>query len=156
MALTVVGSSCGTNRNGVAGVKKAAYGYLMAMANYKVDEAVPYCTIETQKGVLAKSREMVIQMNLSDSTYIKKDTPARIEILSVEMINDTAAIAHYHKTTPFPKDMNGQIDLVKRDGKWLVHIPTKEPEGAKNAPEMPETISKEVNGTTIIGFKKTK
>lgn len=152
--MTIVGSSCGNNRNGVSAVKKAAYGYLMAMANYKVDEAIPYCTIETQNGVLVKSRNMVEQMNRSDSSYIKKDTPAKIEILSVEMINDTTAIAHYHKTTPFPKDMNGQVDLVKRNGQWLVHIVTAEPHQSKDNPDLPEMTTKVVNGTVIHGFKK--
>lgn len=153
--MSIVGSSCGNNRSGIGAVKRAAYGYLMAMANYKVDEAIPYCTTETQNGVLVKSREAVDLMNKSDSTFIQRDTPAKIEILSVEMINDTTAIAHYHKTTPLPKDMNGQVDLVKRDGKWLVHIPSEQTSPSNEKGLKPDVISKTTNGITIRGFKPT-
>lgn len=100
-------------------IQQVAYAYSYAMANYHVDEAEEYATEETRNTTLVKARGLVKAVG---EAYIQSDTPAEIEIVEVEMVSDTSAIATYHKTTPI-KDMTGTLELRKRDGKWLAHIP---------------------------------
>ena len=56
-----------------------------------------------------------------DPNYIKSDTPATIDIIDVKMVNDTCAVATYHKITP-QKDFSDTLQLRKRDGKWYAHV----------------------------------
>lgn len=137
-------------------IKKVAYRYLDAMANYRIDGAVPYCTTETQQGVLETGRTLVSAI---DSNYIKSDTPATITIGDIEITSDTTAIAHFHKSTPL-KEHNGQVNLVKRDGKWKVHIVQAKKNDTKDGtqnnkqetPKEPDIIQGNVNGQEIFGF----
>ena len=99
-------------------VRTAALGYLDAMANYRVDDAMPFCTQETQNGVLVTARSLVEGV---DTSYILSDTPASVEITHVDMIDDTSAVIFFHKTTPI-KSQHGTLDVVKRNGQWLAHI----------------------------------
>lgn len=99
-------------------VEKAAYEYSFAMANYKVDEAAKYATSETKSTTLAMAKGIVEKV---DPAYIKSDTPATIDIIDVRMVNDTCAVATYHKITPL-KDFSDTLELRKRDGKWQAHV----------------------------------
>lgn len=142
--------SCG---NPQKKVKKVAYMYVYAMANYQVDDAIPHCTQETIDGVIARSREL---METVEPGYIESDTPAKVKILSVEMTSDTTAIAHYNKITP-NKELNGQVDLVYRNGKWLVHVllPSQKSSKTKEiVTPMPASSDTTINGRAIIGFPK--
>lgn len=114
--------------------QQVAYAYSYAMANYQVDDAAEYATEETKNTTLIKARSL---MKAVGEAYIQSDTPAEIEITSIELTTDTTAIATYHKTTPI-KDLTGTLELRKRDGKWLAHIPLKE----TKIPEK-KTINKE-------------
>ena len=74
-------------------IEKAAYGYLDAMGNYRIEDAKPYASTQTCDNTLD-----VIQKNLMpkvDTDYIKSNTPATIEILGVEMLSDTTAVVNY-------------------------------------------------------------
>lgn len=112
-------------------VEKAAYEYSYAMANYQVDEAEKYATEETKSTTLNMARKIV---KMVDSNYIKSDTPATIDIIDVKLVNDTCAVATYHKITP-QKDFSDTLQLRKRDGKWYAHvIPQMREEPEQNAP----------------------
>lgn len=100
-------------------IREIAYNYSFAMANYQVDEAEPYATSETQSTTLQKARMIVKAI---DKEYIKSDTPASIDITDVTIIDDTSALAVYHKVTPI-KDFSDTLELRKRDGLWKAHAP---------------------------------
>ena len=106
----------------------AAYNYSFAMANYQLDEASKYATVETQNTVLVRASQLLQKL---DSSYIKSDTPATIEITNVDITSDTTAVATYHKTTPL-KNFSGELELRNRDGQWYAHVtPPTESEAAK-------------------------
>ena len=98
--------------------EQAAYNYSLAMANYQVDEASKYATEETQNTILKTAKRLVEKV---DSSYIKSDTPATIEITYLEMTSDTSAVATYHKVTP-TKNFTGTVEVRKRDGEWKAHV----------------------------------
>lgn len=98
--------------------ERVAYLYSKAMANYRIDDAEPYVTEETLP-TLDFLRRLVKEV---PSEYIERDTPATIEITQVSLTSDTTAWAHYHKTTP-NKDFRDSIPMVRREGKWRIHIP---------------------------------
>ena len=100
-------------------IQQAAYGYSVAMANYDIDGAEPFCTEETSTTMLSTARYL---LQFVDSSHIAADTPASIEIVSVKQMSDTTACAVFHKTTPI-KDFSDTLELRKRDGKWLAHAP---------------------------------
>lgn len=102
-------------------VEKAAYDYSYAMANYKVDEAEKYATEETKSTTLYMAKNIVQKV---DPSYIKSDTPARVDIIDVKIVNDTCAVATYHKITPL-KDFSDTLQMRKRNGKWYAHVMPK-------------------------------
>lgn len=110
-------------------IKKTAYKYSYAMANYKVDEAEQYATAETRETTLIKARIMIDRVG---DSYIKLDTPATINIIAQAQTSDTTAYAVYHKTTPI-KNFADTLQLRKRDGKWYAHATI-----AKVAPTPPQ------------------
>ncbi len=107
--------SCSTQRE----IKEVAYKYSYAMANYDVEEAQRYASDETRNTTLVRAQQY---MALIDSSYIQSDTPAKIKIREVSVINDTQAYAIYHKKTPL-KNFKDTLYLVKREGKWQAHAP---------------------------------
>lgn len=100
-------------------VKEVAYRYSYAMANYNVDDAEPYATLETKQTSLQAARNLIGKVG---KAYIDSDTPAQIEIVNTTIINDTEAFAIYHKTTPI-KNFHDTVFLRKRDNLWQVHAP---------------------------------
>lgn len=110
--------------NDTKDIKQVAYDYCMATANYRIDEAEQYCTKETSSTTLVMARYLI---SLVDTAFIASNTPAEISIEKVERLNDTAAVVTYHNTTPI-KSYSNTVDLRKRDGRWLVHLPLEAPE----------------------------
>lgn len=100
-------------------IQEVAYNYAFAMGNYLVEDAEQYATPETKETTLEKAKYLVKAVG---PEYISKDTPANLEITSLDITSDTTAVACYHKTTPL-KDFTGEMHLVKRNGTWLVHDP---------------------------------
>lgn len=111
-------------------IERAAYRYSYAMANYDVDGAERYATRETRETTLTMARQLLLMV---DSSYIKSDTPATIEIRHIWMADDSSAVVTYHKTTPI-KDFSATLDMRKRGHRWLAHNPVRSVE----APEVEE------------------
>ena len=105
-------------------IRQVAYDYCMATANYRIDDAEQYCTEETSKSTLVMARYLI---SLVDTSFIASNTPAEITIEKVERISDTTAVVTYHNTTPL-KSYSNTVDLLRRDGRWLVHLPLTAPE----------------------------
>ncbi len=127
-------------------VEEVAYKYSYAMANYNIDEAEQFADHETKKTTITTGRGLLAMV---DSNYIKSDTPAKIEIIKTELVNDTTAVVTYHKTTPI-KDFTGTVEVRKQDGEWLVHSPTpviKE--------ELPEQVEKALAKPTKLQRPKS-
>lgn len=106
-------SACDNSREEI---KTAAYGYLNALGNYRIDEARPYATQETVDITLAFWEKAMAH---ADSSAFSNNIPAKITLGEVT-IHDTTASVAFHKSTPI-KEQDGTIGLVKRNGKWLVH-----------------------------------
>lgn len=98
--------------------EKVAYAYLNALANYKVEEAKQYATPETCQETLTIAENLVAMV---DTAYIISDTPAKIEIQELVIVNDTMAHVKYVKNTPIKHNMQGELQLVKRNNKWQAH-----------------------------------
>lgn len=126
MAILLTCCGCKSDRSLA---EKAAYNYSFAMANYQLEEASKYATVETQNTVIVRAGQLL--QNL-DSSYIKSDTPATIEITEVNFTSDTTAVATYHKTTPI-KNFSGELELRKRDGQWYAHV---------TPPVVPDSVKK--------------
>ncbi len=105
-------------------IRQVAYDYCMATANYRIDDAEQYCTEETSKSTLVMARYLI---SLVDTSFIASNTPAEITIEKVERTSDTTAVVTYHNTTPL-KSYSNTVDLLRRDGRWLVHLPLTAPE----------------------------
>lgn len=118
IAACTVGTATCSCSNPKKMIKKTAYAYLDAMANYRVDDAEPYCTYETQITTLVTARKMVEAV---DPSYIESDTPAKISIKKITVTSDTTATVTYHKKTPI-KDMNGELEMLLRNGKWEANV----------------------------------
>lgn len=131
-------------------IREVAYNYSYALANYKVEDATQYCTKETQETSLAYGLEL---MKGVSAEYIASDTPATIEIEGIEMTSDTTATAQYHKKTPI-KDFGAKVNMVKRDGKWLVHDPMEATQKSNNKEErkiVADTINR--NGKELVLYR---
>lgn len=119
--LTFLSSACNSEEKMI---QKTAYGYLEAMGNYRIKDAEPFASKETVENTLQVVEKFI--MPKTDTNYIKKNTPATIEILSVEKNNDTTAVVSYKKTTPLTVQ-RGTLNLIKRDDKWqavvLINVP---------------------------------
>lgn len=145
-ALTLI-SACSNDEKEI---REVAYNYSYALANYKVEDATQYCTKETQETSLAYGLEL---MKGVSAEYIASDTPATIEIEGIEMTSDTTATAQYHKKTPI-KDFMAKVNIVKRDGKWLVHDPMKATQKSNNKEErkiVADTINR--NGKELVLYR---
>ncbi len=105
-------------------ISQVAYDYCMATANYRIDDAEQYCTEETSNSTLVMARYLI---SLVDTAFIASNTPAEIKIEKVERTSDTTAVVTYHNTTPL-KSYSNTVDLLRRDGRWLVHLPLTAPE----------------------------
>lgn len=105
-------------------IEQNALGYLEAMGNYRITEAEQYATTETINNTL-HFIEQTIMPNL-DSTYLRKNTPATIEINDIHIISDSTAEVSYTKTTPI-QVQEGKLAMVKENQEWkarvIIHIP---------------------------------
>ena len=97
-------------------ISQVAYDY--------IDDAEQYCTEETSNSTLVMARYLI---SLVDTAFIASNTPAEIKIEKVERTSDTTAVVTYHNTTPL-KSYSNTVDLLRRDGRWLVHLPLTAPE----------------------------
>ena len=99
-------------------IKKVAHHYAYAMANYKVEKAERYATEETCNTTLRQAHFYATHVS---PEYIESDTPAKIEITQLTILDDTSAYTIYHKTTPI-KDFSDTLQMRKRNGEWKAHV----------------------------------
>lgn len=104
-------------------ITKTARGYLEATAAYNIDEAMPYACTETRETTLTFLRDKILP--ITDTSYIKSNTPATIKIDSVGINGDTAWVA-FTKDTPIQTVQN-ILKLIKEDNQWLVYVPLQIP-----------------------------
>ena len=114
--LALTAATCGGEKTLV---KESAYGYLDAMGNYRISDARPYSTPETQAATLDYIEQQI--MPFVDPKSIKDNMPAKITIKRVQLVNDTVAKAYYRKVTPSTVQ-NDSIFLLKRNGEWKVDL----------------------------------
>ena len=100
-----------------------AQKYLDATGRYDIPEACLYCTQETADGLRTLDTTLLLRV---DSSFIQQNTPATILITSVTIDNDSTATIAYHKKTPI-QEFDGELKMVKHDGKWMAHAPVKIP-----------------------------
>lgn len=108
-------------------IKQSAQGYLDAMGNYRPADARPYSTQQTCDVTLAFFEHI---MQFTDSSVYSNNIPAEITIGDITITDDTTATAAFHKSTPSVQQ-DGTINLVKRQGRWLVHQ-------VLNVPQLPQ------------------
>lgn len=156
--MTASQAGCTNSNNPKRDIKKAAYGYLDAMANYRVDDAMRYCTRETQESVLVRARQLVATV---EEGYIESDTPAKVTIKKIELTSDTTATVYYHKKTPLKKQ-DGELQMVLRRGYWRAHVvlPKRKPISTDefanpNKAAVPDTMI-EINGRVAIPMPQQK
>lgn len=106
-------------------IEKAAYSYLDAMGNYRIDDAEPFASQETRESTLPFVKNTIIPM--TDTAYIQANQPAEIVIDSLRILCPDTAQVDYTKTTPI-RTLTGTIHMVKEDGRWLAHVPLVLPE----------------------------
>ena len=99
-------------------IERAAYGYLDALGNYRIDDARPYATQQTCDVTLDFFNHI---MPMVDTAYVISNTPAEIVIKSVCRETDTTAYVLFHKSTPIIQQ-DDTLRMVKRDGRWLAHV----------------------------------
>lgn len=99
-------------------IRHNAQGYLDAMGAYEIDSAYSYATKETQEITLPVAKKLTA---ITDSNYIRRNTPATTEILSIKQINDSVAVVKFHKKTPIAS-FDGQLEMHKENGQWLAHV----------------------------------
>lgn len=99
-------------------LRENALTYIQAMADYRIDDAYPYATLETQKNTLDYFKHI---MYIVDSSYIKSNTPAKITLDSIVPTSDTSATVYFHKKTPIQPRVEATVDMRLRDGNWLAH-----------------------------------
>mgnify|MGYP002622174301 CR=1 FL=1 len=99
-------------------IERVAYGYLDAMGNYRINDAVEFSSSGTCETTIPVFNKM---MEISDSAKLMENTPADIEITGVRILSDTTARAYFHKHTPI-KEQDDSVLLVREDGRWLVDV----------------------------------
>ncbi len=145
--LTLV--SCNSDKKQIL---KAAEGYLDATGNYRIEEAYPYATKETRETTLKFMSEII--MPLTDTNYIKSNSPAEIKIDSILRDTDTAWV-FYTKTTPL-KTLTNSICLIREEGQWLVDVPLSIPETITESSSDITTDTTQHEPGEMLPFEKAK
>ena len=149
-AIALTAANCNTERSLI---ESSAYNYLDAMGNYRIAEAAPFASEQTQ-GTTINYILNNIMPNM-DSSYILQNTPATIKLKGVRMINDSTARIGYRKDTPITHQ-NDSLTLVKRNGQWQAHVVIKVPKIVSSmlGPADADTLHKESRPATDNPFKK--
>ncbi|MBR1793498.1 MAG: hypothetical protein IJ764_07670 [Bacteroidales bacterium] len=99
-----------------AEIENVALGYATAVGNYDFDAASPYVTEETRAVTLTIFKRI---LTMTDTAYIRSNTPAEIKIKNVTLTSDSTARVVYHKSTPIT-EQNDTLHLVHQQNRWLV------------------------------------
>ena len=124
--------------------------FLTALNKMDYDKAKTFGTEETGKMVdMIKSFSSMGGDEAKLAEAKKKTEKAEIEILKTEMNGDTAAVCQYKvKGIEGQEPKEDKIDLVKRNGKWLVNW-KKEGMGGEPTTQ-PATDSTAVDTTAVV------
>lgn len=102
-------------------IEMAAQGYLDAMGNYLINDAIPYATTQTREKTIPVLNQL---MDIADTTYINSNRPATITIKGTKMLTNTSARVYYHKSTPIMED-DDSVLVILEDKQWLVDVQIK-------------------------------
>lgn len=127
ITVTLFLSCCSTEKKAIRDV---AYGYVYATSNYEIDKAEPFASASTREHTIPFLKNFLLP--ITDSNFIKENTPASVTINSIEIDGDTAW-AKYTRTTPKGTKTN-TICVIKENGQWLVDVPLVLPE-SKYSPD---------------------
>ena len=114
--LLLLASSCQPSDE--SQIRHNAQKYLDAMGDYDIDRAEPYATENTVNTTLVFSRNL---LKTIDSSVMLQNMPAKTDILSIEIQNDSMALVKYHKTTPI-NNFDGLLEMRKEHKKWLASV----------------------------------
>lgn len=95
-----------------------ALGYLQAVGDYHMDDALPYCTRQTQEKTIPVLKQL---LEIADTAYVNSNRPSVFTIQKIRRIDDTSARVYYHKHTPI-KDINDSLLLLFENGRWLAEV----------------------------------
>ncbi len=115
---TLLTASC-QQRQERKNIEQAAYRYLDAMANFRIDDAIPYASKQTREETIPFAKNFLLAN--TDSSVIAASTPATIVIDSIKVGNDTAIVS-YTQTNPLRIKISS-ITVIKEDGQWLIDMP---------------------------------
>ncbi|MCQ2299013.1 MAG: hypothetical protein MJZ81_02665 [Bacteroidales bacterium] len=119
--LTMLLSACASDEKKI---RHSAEGFLVGVANYRIEEARPYATPKTRCTTLDFIEKTIIP-TLPDEV-IQQTTPVTIKLERINLTTDTTATVDYTQTNPNGCTSN-QIKLVKRQRKWQVELLTTIP-----------------------------
>ena len=131
LSIAATAMLCACSHSESKDIEQIAYDYAMATSEYRLDDAEQYVTVETRNTSFPIMRQLAEAVG---EEYLAADSPATVVITKIMKVNDTVAKAVYHKTTP-QKDFTDTLRLRKRDGQWLIHMPshiTKSPAQSAN------------------------
>ena len=120
--------------------KDVAQKFLSASARMDYKEAKKYATPAT-----AKLLEMLSAASDLTPDSVKKRMEASFEIVKEYKRNDTLAIVLYHLKN---SDTDQTLNVVKRDGKWLVNVSKEE----FNSGELEHTAEEEEMETDTMNI----
>ena len=112
--------SCGNKEEKIS---QAAYGYLEAMGNYRLEEALPYASQQTAEKTIPFLQTLMPHV---DSAYIQANTPATITIKEVQVLTDSTAFVTFHKSTPILQQ-DDTLRMVKERRHWKAHVEVSMP-----------------------------
>lgn len=113
--------SCNNYSKDERAIRKSAQSYLDAMGNYRLDDAAPYASRYTREETLPLFKRV---MKYADTAYVNANQPAEIKLLSVRMLDDSAAMVYFHKHTPI-KDVDDSVVVIYEDDQWLCEVRVK-------------------------------
>lgn len=99
-------------------INASAKGYLQAMGDYLLDEAIPYASHHTREQTIPTMKHIMAN---ADTTYINANRPSVITITGTKKLTDSTARVFYHKHTPI-KEVDDSVTLVLEEGRWLVDV----------------------------------
>ena len=100
-------------------IRKVAYSYLDAMANFRIDDAIPFASQQTREQTIPFAKNFLLAN--TDTSVILASTPASIVIDSIKVGNDTAIVS-YTETNPLRVKMS-TITAIKEEGQWVIDVP---------------------------------
>lgn len=148
LCISILFVSCKSNDDKTI-INKVAYSYLDNMGNYKIERAEKYADSATRVITLQFIERKIIPY--LDEEYIKKNTPAKITIGNIDIVDDTSAVVSYHKSTPIT-EQDGELEMRKEKDEWLAHVLIQVPDiFMLDEDEMRANIRKmdSLNGTEI-------